>query len=82
MRWLIDFFQMMFQMVKQWTMIDYVPEKTQLLATLRIYVDKDGTHYIKLGNHASHTSGYWFKQEESNHEGRNEKNREKTASIE
>ncbi|MCK5601387.1 hypothetical protein KAR91_05955 [Candidatus Pacearchaeota archaeon] len=61
-RGLIDFFQTMFQMVKKWTMVDYVP-KARLLATLRVYVDKDGTHYIRLGNHSSHTSGCWFKQE-------------------
>jgi hypothetical protein len=77
-QWLIDFFQMMFQMVKRWTLVaDHVP-KARLIATLRIYVDNDGTHYIKLGNHASHTSGCWFKQEEESNHGKETQNNQRT----
>jgi len=46
------------------------PERVELLATLRIYHDKDtGEIYFRIGNHSSRTSGTWMFVEEAEPKG-------------
>lgn len=65
-RWTIDFVTGLFGKIRSWIQIAYPPHDVDLIATIRIYRSKDGSHFIKLGNHSSYTAGYWF--EEKNNE--------------
>lgn len=69
-RWTINTITRIFNTIRKWTGIAYPPHDVTLIATVRVYQSKDGSYFVKLGNHASFTAGYWFEQthEESNHD--------------
>ncbi|MGW8177787.1 MAG: hypothetical protein ACWGQW_03220 [bacterium] len=61
-RWIISTVTRIFGTIREWIGIAYPPDDVELVATVRIYRSKDDSYFIKLGNHASYTAGYWFEQ--------------------
>ena len=62
-RWMTTYMTNTFSKFKNWIAMDSMPS-VKLIATLRVYQDKEGELFIRIGNHLSHTSGYWFRKDE------------------